>query len=146
MPSSRSCRNVGRCFSTASRGTPATDRRDASESFSPDLDGPADLPFDHDDVRVYIDNLFVEGMLSPVSHEAGDALHGEWASVGIHFDSEADKSRRLKGLMKAVGASIPGPAARHRDWTAFAYRWAELDVLRLETSRTDAVRDGRADR
>ena len=45
--------------------------RDASESFSPDLEGPADLPFDHDDVRVYIDNLFVEGMLSPVSHEAG---------------------------------------------------------------------------
>ena len=108
--------------------------RDASESFSPDLEGPADLPFDHDDVRVYIDNLFVEGMLSPVSHEAGDALRGEWAAVGIHFDSEADKSRRLKGLMKAVGTSIPGPAARHRDWTAFAYRWAELDVLRLETT------------
>ena len=108
--------------------------RDASESFSPDLEGPADLPFDHDDVRVYIDNLFVEGMLSPVSHEAGDALLGTWAAVGIHFDSEADKSRRLKGLMKAVGASIPGPDARHHEWAAFAYRWAELDVLRLETA------------
>ena len=108
--------------------------RDASESFSPDFEGPADLPFDHDDVRVYIDNLFVEGMLSAVSHAAGDALRGTWAAVGIQFDSEADKSRRLKGLMKAVGASIPDPAARHRDWTAFAYRWAELGVLRLETA------------
>ena len=108
--------------------------RDASETFSPDLEGPADLPFDHDDVRVYIDNLFVEGMLSPVSHEAGATLRGTWAAVGIHFDSEADKSRRLKGLMKAVGASIPGPDARHHEWAAFAYRWAELDVLRLETA------------
>ena len=108
--------------------------RDASDSFSPDLEGPADLPFEHGDVRVYIDNLFVEGMLSPVSHEAGDALHGVWAAVGIHVDREADKSRRLKELMKAVGASIPGPAARHREWTAFAYRWAELGVLRLETA------------
>ena len=72
--------------------------RDASETFSPDLEGPADLPFDHDDVRVYIDNLFVEGMLSPVSHEAGDALRATWAAVGVHFDFEADKSRRLKGL------------------------------------------------
>jgi hypothetical protein len=26
--------------------------------------GPLNLPFDHDDVRVYIDNLFLEGMLS----------------------------------------------------------------------------------
>jgi hypothetical protein len=27
--------------------------------------GPRDLPFDHDDVRVYIDNLFLEGYLKP---------------------------------------------------------------------------------
>ena len=120
--------------------------RDASESFSPDLEGPADLPFDHDDVRVYIDNLFVEGMLSPVSHEAGDTLRGTWASVGIHFDSEADKSRRLKGLMKAVGASIPGPGARHHEWTAFAYRWAELRRPPVGDGRPDAVGDWRADR
>ena len=98
------------------------------------LEGPPDLPFDHDDVRVYIDNLFVEGMLSPVSHEAGDGLRGEWAAVGIRIDPEADRLRRLGGLMEAVGTAIPGPEARHHEWTAFAYRWAELDVLRLETA------------
>ena len=82
-------------------------------------------------------------MLSPVSHEAGDALRGEWVSVGIRIDPESDRSRRLGGLMEAVGATIPGPEARHHEWTAFAYRWAELDVLRLATatsarSETDA--------
>ena len=108
------------------------------------LEGPADLPFDHDDVRVYIDNLFLEGMLSAVPHEASDALRGEWAAVGIRTDPEADRLRRLGGLMEAVGATIPGPEARHEEWTAFAYRWAELEVLRLETvtgsvrSETDA--------
>ena len=106
--------------------------RDASGSSGLELEGPADLPFDHDDVRVYIDNLFVEGMLSAVSHEADDALRGEWASVGIRIDPEADRSRRLGALMEAVGATIPGPEARHHEWTTFAYRWAELDVLRLE--------------
>ena len=30
------------------------------------VEGPADLPFDNPDVRVYIDNLFLEGMLEPV--------------------------------------------------------------------------------
>ena len=108
--------------------------RDVSGSFGLEFDGPVDLPFDHDDVRVYIDNLFLEGMLSPVSHEAGEALRGEWASVGVRIDPEADRSRRLAGLMEAVDATIPSPEARHHEWTAFAYRWAELDVLRLEAA------------
>ena len=117
--------------------------RDASGASDLALEGPPDLPFDHDDVRVYIDNLFLEGMLSTVSHKAGDALRGEWAAVGIRADPEADRLRRLGGLMEAVRDTIPGPEARHHEWTAFAYRWAELDVLRLATatsarSETDA--------
>ncbi len=124
-------------------GNSDDDREDADGFSGFELEGPADLPFDHDDVRVYIDNLFLEGMLSAVSHEAADALRGEWAAVGIRIDPEADRSRRLGGLMEAVGATIPGPEARHDEWTAFAYRWAELEVLRLETtasarSETDA--------
>ena len=124
-------------------GSAGDSRQDVSGSSGFELEGPADLPFDHDDVRVYIDNLFVEGMLTAVSREAGEALRGEWASVGIRIDPEADRSRRLGSLMEAVGDSIPGPDARHHEWTAFAYRWAELDVLRLEStasarSETDA--------
>ena len=105
---------------------------DASGSPGLTLEGPADLPFDHDDVRVYIDNLFLEGMLSVVPHEARDALRGTWAAAGVRIDPEADRARRLRSLMEAVGDATPGPEARHHEWTAFAYRWAELDVLRLE--------------
>ena len=105
-----------------------------SGSVSLELEGPADLPFDHDDIRIYIDNLFFEGVLSAVSYEAGDALRDEWVAVGIRYDPEVDKARRIEGLMGAVGASIPGPDARHREWTAFAYPWAELCALRLETA------------
>src|SRR5690349_20408675 len=39
----------------------------------PKVRGPVNLPFDNADVRVYIDNLFVEGFLQPIdlpaSHE-----------------------------------------------------------------------------
>ena len=92
-------------------------------------DATTDLPFDHDDVRVYIDNLFLEGMLRPVLHKGGDALAGSWAAVGIQADPDADRLRRLQGLMAAVGETIPSSEARHQDWSAFAYRWAELGVL-----------------
>ena len=115
-------------------GDASDDPRDASESVSLALEGPADLPFDHNDVRVYIDNLFLEGLLSAVPHEACDVLRDEWVSAGIRTDPEADTLRRLGGLMEAVGAAIPGPEARHQEWTTFAYRWAELEVLRLATA------------
>ena len=98
-----------------------------------DISGPPDLPFDHDDVRVYVDNLFVEGMLRPVPHESADALAGEWVSVGIRTDPFTDQSRRLEGLIEAVGATVPDSEARHQDWVAFAYRWAELVGLLSNT-------------
>ena len=115
-------------------GNADSSSRDAGGSFGLEFEGPADLPFDHKDVRIYIDNLFVEGMLSAVSHEAGDVLRGKWAAVGIRIDPEADNARRLGGLMEAVGTTIPGPDARHHEWAAFAYRWAELEVLRWEVA------------
>ena len=123
---------------------PAVDLQDVEGRFGFEIDGPADLPFDHDDVRVYIDNLFVEGMLRPVAHDSGGALRGEWAAIGIRIDAGADRLRRLRGLVETVGGTIPGAEAHHRDWFAFAWRWAELGVLLSETAeaaRTDT--DGR---
>ena len=98
------------------------------------IGGPADLPFDHADVRVYIDNLFVEGMLRPVVHESGRALRGEWAAVGVRIDPGADRRRRLRRLAEAVRTTLPEPDAHHRDWLSFAFRWAELGVLLSETA------------
>ena len=130
------------------------DPRDTEGTFIFEMGGPADLPFGHDDVRVYIDNLFVEGMLRPVAHESGHALRDEWAAVGIRIDPEADRLRRLRRLVEAVGATIPEADAHHRDWSAFAYRWAELGVVLTEISaavrvdpgsRTAGFREPRAD-
>ena len=45
--------------------------------------GPSDLPFDHDDIRVYIDNLFLEGLLEPVPHEQAESLSNSWLAIGI---------------------------------------------------------------
>ncbi len=118
------------------------DRQDAEGTPGFAIGGPADLPFDHDDVRVYIDNLFVEGMLRPVGHESGTALRGAWAAVGVRIDPEADRRRRLRRLAETVGATIPGTDANHRDWTAFAFRWAELGVLLSETAAATRTEPG----
>jgi len=91
--------------------------------------GPASLPFGHHDVRVYIDNLFVEGLLKPVEHEKASALSQTWVSVGIHTDAKADIGHRFDGLTKNVEKSIPEDDARYDDWFHCARAWAELLAL-----------------
>jgi hypothetical protein len=92
--------------------------------------GPVDLPFDHDDVRVFVDNLFLEGVLEPVAHPRAQTLAESWAVVGVRIDLLADRQRRWDGLFETVDEAVPGSGARHQDWQAFAVQWAQLIALR----------------
>jgi hypothetical protein len=88
-----------------------------------------DLPFEHHDIRVYVDNLFLDGLLHSVSHEQADTLSNTWASVGVRTDPASDRSRRLSKLVEGLQPSIPAEDARHVEWLHFARIWAELVVL-----------------
>ncbi len=116
----------------ADKSTPSV--RDGSGAYGLTSEGPVDLPFDHHDIRVYIDNLFVEGMLHPVSHAHADNLAKTWASIGVRTDPTEDRSRRLRKLVEALQSSIPADDAKHTDWSAFARGWAELLLLTNEQS------------
>lgn len=98
------------------------------------FEGPVDLPFDHDDVRIYIDSLFIEGLMHPVRHEKSAPFAKKWIGVGIRSDEKADRLRRLDGLIKSAEGTLPEPDARHQDWELFAYRWAELMALLSDRS------------
>ena len=102
------------------------------EAYSLAISGPIDLPFDHDDIRVYIDNLFLEGLLQSVAHEDGVALAKTWVNIGVKTDPIEDRSRRLARLIDSLQASIPAEDARHGDWFLFARGWAELSLLANE--------------
>ena len=91
--------------------------------------GPPDIPFDHEDVRVYIDTLFLDGLLQPVAYPQASKPPQQWITVGIRLNPEADRMRRLKGLIGSVGTAIPTDDARYQDWFAFTHRWSELIVL-----------------
>jgi len=95
--------------------------------------GPADLPFDHDDIRVYIDNLFLEGLLEAVPHGQAESLSKTWLAIGIRTDDQADRARRVDGLLDNLVADIPKEEARHDNWFHFARTWAELVALALES-------------
>ena len=107
--------------------------REMPPGYAPMFSGPAELPFDHPDVRVYVDNLFLEGALRPVAHPRGREVAEPWARAGVAIDPRADRRRRLDGLLKSVEASLPGDGARHHDWRAFAPRWAQVNALVFDT-------------
>jgi len=94
--------------------------------------GPALLPFDHDDVRIYIDDLFAEGLLRPVPHHHAAALAKTWVACGVRYSEAEDQRRRLENLLELLETELPTTGARHGEWLDFGWRWAELVSLALD--------------
>jgi len=95
-------------------------------SYGLTIEGPVHLPFDHHDIRVYMDNLFVEGLLHSVPHDHAAALSRSWIGIGIQTAPIEDRSRRTGKLMDSLQTSMPADDARHTEWFRFARGWAEL--------------------
>ena len=86
------------------------------------------LPFGHDDVRIYIDNLFLEGYLSHIEVGFPDRLIGHWCLVGVLQDPDKELKKRVTGLIKLCDETLPAQDARHQQWQQYVYRWAELSA------------------
>ncbi len=85
------------------------------------------VPFE--ETRVYIDTLFLDGALRPVPFDHPEKLP-EWAKVGVVVDPVATARRRLTALLGRLEKEALSDDATYRDWQQFAWRWAELMVLR----------------
>ncbi|MGW8157426.1 MAG: BREX-3 system phosphatase PglZ [Desulfoprunum sp.] len=91
--------------------------------------GPHRLPFDHQDIKVYIDNLFLEGKLTPVEAKGIEVDAGSWVRSGIATSGVDDDELRISRLFGLVEKEMPTAEARYSDWTAFALKWAEPSAL-----------------
>ncbi len=122
----------------------------AETSRSLSFAGPALLPFDHPDIRVYIDNLFVEGHLQAVQHPSTNDFSRTWFRVGLQMDAKHHHVHRLERLLEQANSQLPEEAAGHADWLRFSKEaaghadwlrfskvWAELAALTLEAQTTD---------
>ncbi|MBT6143665.1 BREX-3 system phosphatase PglZ [bacterium] len=93
------------------------------------------VPFDHQDVRAYIDTFFLEGLLTPVECDSVEAL-SSWALVGVQHDPTADALKRFTKLVEHSADKLPNTTDSHREWQQFARAWAESVVLRWELDST----------
>ncbi|MDM8536082.1 BREX-3 system phosphatase PglZ [Desulfobacterales bacterium HSG17] len=90
--------------------------------------GPVDIPFSHDDIRVYVDSLFLEGFMQPVPFLHADEFKNSWISVGLKPDTEELRIKRLEKMMERTESEIPDSDAKFQDWMNFMPLWSQLIV------------------
>ena len=112
-----------------SRLARANQVQEVSPEYGLKYPGPDCLPFDHQDIKVYIDNLFLEGKLTPVATTDIEVDAGSWLRSGIVTSGTDNDELRISRLFDLVEKELPTAEARHSDWTAFALKWAELSAL-----------------
>jgi hypothetical protein len=88
--------------------------------------GPPDLPFDHADIRVYLDNLFAEGQLRPTTVVPKSVVRDCWLAVGVAGETAGDRIERLRQGLARLAAEFPAPDADYGQWLRAAQRWAEI--------------------
>jgi hypothetical protein len=119
------------------RGHDNSGLKDEGSEYGLTYSGPDHLPFGHQDIRVYVDNLFVEGKLKPVRVPAGALQPQSWMQSGILKDVDSSAVRTDR-LFELIDAEQPSEGSRYTDWLAFAQRWAELSALVHSANRSDA--------
>lgn len=118
--------------------TPAGDPHLFYPGIQPTLQyaGPTLLPFDHQDIKVYLDNLFLEGFLKSVPYERRIADTQAWVKVGVSSISRHDRGEHLNKLLVKLAEAIPAADARHDAWFRCARIQAEL-LTALYTDNPD---------
>ena len=109
------------------------------EAYGLRFPGPAHLPFGHDDIHIYMDNLFLEGMLKPVELPRAEKLVQQWVSVGIVIKEAQRKREQVKKLIRLVEASVPNDQSFHQEWISFALKWASLETAVAASDKSSAT-------
>lgn len=84
-----------------------------------------EIPFDHADIRVIVDTLFLEGALQPVNVRNTPTALPDWIKLGA-IQSPTNLRDLVGGGIRSVAAKLPGPEATHKAWIDAAKRLAEI--------------------
>ncbi len=84
-----------------------------------------EIPFDHSDVQVLVDSMFLDGSLHPLAVHSVPARMPSWIKAGIVQDPAALQALVLKGIDGLI-ETTPTAASSHKDWSEFAKRYGEI--------------------
>ena len=91
------------------------------------------VPFDDQDIRVFINDLFAEGYLTPVEFEQLPA--GHWASIGIVSNHQNPLLKQYRHLFEVISkrfTQLREGASRAMEWGGIASDFGRLMSLSYE--------------
>ncbi len=100
-----------------------------STTYGLKFQGPTALPFDHQDIRIYIDDLFAEGKLTAVAAPNINIEKDSWILCGVLPSQSDGNNTRILRLFEIVDAISLSMESRYTEWASFAMKWAELSAL-----------------
>jgi hypothetical protein len=111
-----------------------------------ELPGGFEIPFEHPDVRVIVDSMFLDGVLHPLAVSGSVSHVPEWAKVGIIPDPLALRNLVEDGL-KSIQQSLPTIDGSFKEWLASARKFGEVLARfhRLDSVRAEGLRTAVAD-
>ncbi|MEZ5488127.1 MAG: BREX-3 system phosphatase PglZ [Steroidobacteraceae bacterium] len=117
----------------------------AGEPPVPAYAGTVEVPFEHPDVRVIVDSMFLDGLLHPLAVRGLLPKIPEWAKLGIIQDPLALRNLVADGI-KSLRQTLPTVESSFRDWFSTARKFGEvlarfhaLDSVRAEGLRAAVV-------
>jgi hypothetical protein len=110
--------------------SPPSGVHEEAEPYHLRFPGPRHLPFDHDDVRVYVDNLFTDGLLVPADGIPRALVAASWMAVGVAGSAGPDHASRFRKLLALLASDSPSSNSDYKAWIGAATRWAEVVALR----------------
>jgi hypothetical protein len=93
------------------------------------------IPFDHDDVRVYIDNLFTEGILKPIECVAQKIKAAPWIRVGLKGETQAGQEVRFEELCRTVEEKVPAEDTNAHAWLIFSQQYGQMQRVWNENAQ-----------
>lgn len=99
-----------------------------------------EVPFEHPDVRVIVDSMFLDGLLHPLAVQGVPAHIPDWAKTGVVQDPLALRNLVEEGI-KGIHQSLES-LETHRDWSNLSRRLGEV-IARfhsLDSARAEGLK------
>ena len=86
------------------------------------------IPFEQKNIRVFLDNLFLEGFLKPVEVMDLNAFP-KWIHIGIFINEKRYLLSIIQKLSNNIVSDIPTEKMRFVSWQKFAFEWSKFLIL-----------------
>jgi len=115
---------------------PKTDIESNDNVKEPNYQDAMKIPFEHQDVRIFIDNYFQEGKLKAIANPGIELIPNSWITCGIKQNTIDDLELQINSRLVDLQRHKPNDNFQYKSWLEFAKKYAEVTSIMQTCSNT----------